>query len=368
MNRQGGMMASLKWLDFSNHILNIQKNLFLSETYFDVILKMDKKELKCHRCILSAASTFFETIFQNLTDEIVTVIIPDVEYNILLSILTFIYTGECNINPNGLSQFLEASSLLKIKGLISYGGNVNGIYIEGAQIFDSDSLIMEEKVEDEEIAEETENIEYLEDSEFSQLIEDLGDEDNSRIDSHDEEMLKDENSYLSASDSICYENVEQNESSESVNMEISSTSKRTVKQYDETSITDALNEIKTGQTLKNIAAKYNIPRSTLYMKSKQFSIETGNDFKKSKYKHIEQAVNAIVNKELSFHQAEMKYKVPKSVLWRRVQKCSNYKSGKRVVSAVKTAAIEAIQNGESLSKFPVPPQLFDFQFLPELSL
>lgn len=359
MNRQG--MASLKWLEFSNHILNIQKNIFLSETHFDVILKVGKKELKSHRCILSAASTFFETIFKSLTDEIVTVIIPDVEYKILLSILTFVYTGESLIDPNSLSKFLEASSLLKIKGLMSYEGTVNGIYIEGSQILEpNDSIIIEETVEEEieadenieleeadekiELEEADENIEYLEDSEFSQYI-DVVDgeddiEDNSRI---DEDMEKDEFSYVSAL-------VKQNESTESLN-NLEGRTKRLMKQYDDTSLADALNELKNGQTLKNIVAKYNIPRSTLYMKSKQFFIETGNQAKKSKYKHIEQAVNAIVNKEISFHQAQIKYKVPKSVLWRRVQKCSNYKSGRREVSAMKSAAIEAIQNGESLSEF-----------------
>lgn len=347
MNRQG--MASLKWLEFNNHILNIQKNIFLSETNFDVILKVDKNELKSHRCILSAASTFFEIIFKNLTDEIVTVIIPDVEYNILLSILTFIYTGSAAIEPKCLSNFLEASSLLKIKGLMSYEGTVNGIYIEGSQILEpNDSVITIEEETVEVVEEADENIEYLEDCEFSQYIDVIDGEDNSTID--EDNIEKEEFTYLSApDDSINY--VEQNESTESINLEGSSITKRSIKQYDDNSLADALNELKNGQTLKNIVAKYNIPRSTLYMKSKQFFIETGNEAKKTKYKHIEQAVNAIVNKEISFHQAQIKYKVPKSVLWRRVQKCSNYKSGRREVSAVKLAAIEAIQNGESLSEF-----------------
>lgn len=347
MNRQG--MASLKWLEFSDHILNIQKNIFLSETHFDVILKVDKKELKSHRCILSAASTFFETIFKNLTDEIVTVIIPDVEYKILLSILTFIYTGESLIDPNSLSKFLEASSLLKIKGLMSYGGTVNGIYIEGSQILEPNDSV-EETVEIEVEADETiemeeadENIEYLEDSEFSQYIDVIESEDNLENNSRIDE--KEEFSYIS-------ELVEHNEERSII--------KRSIKQYDDTSLADALNELKNGHTLKDTVAKYNIPRSTLYMKSKQFFIETGNEAKKSKYKHIEQAVTAIVNKEISFHQAQIKYKVPKSVLWRRVQKCSNYKSGRREVSALKSAAIEAIQNGESLSKFCFQTKPFFF--------
>lgn len=351
MNRQG--MASLKWIEFSNHILNIQKNIFLSETHFDVILKVDKKELKSHRCILSAASTFFETIFKNLTDEIVTVIIPDIEYKILLSILTFIYTGESLIDPNSLSKFLEASSLLKIKGLMSYGGTVNGIYIEGSQILEpNDSVVIEEtEVEVEVEADETveleetdENIEYLEDSEFSQYIDVIEGEDNLEENSRiDDDLEKEEFSYVSRI-------VEQNEER--------SLTKRSIKQYDDTSLADALNDLKNGHTLKDIVAKYNIPRSTLYMKSKQFFIETGNEAKKSKYKYIEQAVNAIVNKEISFHQAQIKYNVPKSVLWRRVQKCSNYKSGRREVSAMKSAAIEAIQNGDSLSEFCLYFQTF----------
>lgn len=337
MNRQG--MASLKWLEFDSHILNIQKNIFLSEKYFDVILKVDKSEIKTHRCILSAASTFFETIFKNLTDELVTVIIPDVEYNILLSILKFVYTGESLIDPNCLSKFLEASSLLKIKGLMSYEGTVNGIYIEGSQILEPNEEIIEETFEEE----TDENIEYLDDSEFSQYIDINEDEDT--------EIVKEENSYLSAPESISY--VEQNESTDSVIPEDGSLITKRIKQYDEISLADALNELQNGQNLKNIVTKYNIPRSTLYMKSKKYFMETGNNPKKSKYKHIDQAIEQIVNKELSFNQAQIKYKIPKSVLWRRVHKCSDYKSDRREITASKLAAIEAIQNGESLSEFQV---------------
>lgn len=351
MNRQG--MASLKWLEFNNHILNIQRDIFLTETHFDVILKVDNIELKSHRCILSAASTFFETIFKDLTDEIVTVIIPDVEYNILLSILRFVYTGESLIDPNCLSKFLEASTLLKIKGLMSYGGTVNGIYIEGSQILEPNDEFIEEIIE--ETVEVDENIEYLDDSEFSQYIDVIEDEDSSII-NEDTEIEKEEISYLSTADSLTY--IEPNESTESVNLEEGSSSKR-IKQYDEISLADALNELKNGHDLKNIVTKYKIPRSTLYMKSKQYFKDNGNGPKISKYKQIDQAVKAIVNKELSFNQAQIKYKIPKSILWRRVNKCSDYKSDRREMSATKLAAIEALQNGESLSKFSF---WFNFEF------
>lgn len=66
------------------------------QKYCDVTLSVEGNFLKAHKMILAASSKYFEQIF-DLSDERQVIILSDITYTDLCSIIEFVYKGEFNI-------------------------------------------------------------------------------------------------------------------------------------------------------------------------------------------------------------------------------------------------------------------------------
>lgn len=67
--------------------------------------------------ILSACSPYFQAIFVNHSEKHPIVIIKDVPYADMKSLLDFMYRGEVSVDQERLSAFLRVAESLRIKGL-----------------------------------------------------------------------------------------------------------------------------------------------------------------------------------------------------------------------------------------------------------
>lgn len=112
-----GQHINLKWKSFYTSIVTGFEDLWEEEGLVDVTLASDGRCLKAHKVILSASSPFFKEIFLMNPCKHPVIVLQDVHYNELVSILTFVYKGEVNILQENLPLLLRAAEALQIRGL-----------------------------------------------------------------------------------------------------------------------------------------------------------------------------------------------------------------------------------------------------------
>ena len=98
---------------------SIFKSLLTDVEFTDVTLACsDNKQVKGHKAILGASSSFFRNIFQRNSATNLVLYLKGITQKDLCSIMEFIYMGQTSVNKVDLTTFLEAAEELKIEGLI----------------------------------------------------------------------------------------------------------------------------------------------------------------------------------------------------------------------------------------------------------
>lgn len=112
-----GQQICLKWNSFQSNIVTSFENLWEEEGLVDVTLASDGQCLRAHKVILSACSPFFRKVFQANPCQHPVIILQDVHFTELESLLYFVYKGEVNIEQENLPALLRAAETLQIRGL-----------------------------------------------------------------------------------------------------------------------------------------------------------------------------------------------------------------------------------------------------------
>ncbi|GFR10083.1 protein bric-a-brac 2 [Trichonephila clavata] len=107
----------LKWNNHTNNMIQVFESLLSSETLVDVTLACDGLSLKAHKLVLSACSTFFQSLFLENPCKHPIVIMKDMRYSDLKAIIDFMYRGEVNVSHDQLAALLKTAETLKVKGL-----------------------------------------------------------------------------------------------------------------------------------------------------------------------------------------------------------------------------------------------------------
>ncbi|XP_021915343.1 protein tramtrack, alpha isoform isoform X1 [Zootermopsis nevadensis] len=107
----------LRWNNHQPNFISVFTNLLNNESLVDVTLAAEGKHLQAHRVVLSACSTYFQTLFSVNPCQHPIVILKDVKYSNLKTIVDFMYYGEVNILQEDLTAVLKTAEMLKIKGL-----------------------------------------------------------------------------------------------------------------------------------------------------------------------------------------------------------------------------------------------------------
>ncbi|CAH2985140.1 unnamed protein product [Chilo suppressalis] len=92
-------------------------SLLNSQTLVDVTLAAEGQQLKAHKLVLSACSTYFHSLFVDNPSRHPIVILKDVKFADLRTMVDFIYYGEVNVTEDQLPKVLDTAKMLKVKGL-----------------------------------------------------------------------------------------------------------------------------------------------------------------------------------------------------------------------------------------------------------
>lgn len=111
----------LKWTNYHSSVSSVFQSLRETEQFTDVTISTSEgNSIKAHRVVLCAASTYFRDILEGTTTwQHPVLILKDLPYTDLVSILEFIYTGSVSILPESLQSLLQTAKFLSISGLSS---------------------------------------------------------------------------------------------------------------------------------------------------------------------------------------------------------------------------------------------------------
>ncbi|XP_031775794.1 probable serine/threonine-protein kinase dyrk2 [Apis florea] len=107
----------LRWNNHQPNFISVFSNLLNNETLVDVTLAAEGRHLQAHKVVLSACSTYFQSLFTVNPCQHPIVILKDVKFSDLKIIVDFMYYGEVNISQDQLSSIIKTAESLKIKGL-----------------------------------------------------------------------------------------------------------------------------------------------------------------------------------------------------------------------------------------------------------
>ncbi|XP_026741505.1 zinc finger and BTB domain-containing protein 14-like [Trichoplusia ni] len=108
---------SLRWNNHQPNFISMFTSLLNTQTLVDVTLSAEGKQLLAHKVVLSACSTYFQSLFVDNPSPHPIVILKDVTYADLRTMVDFMYCGVVNVTEEQLPKVLDTAKLLKIKGL-----------------------------------------------------------------------------------------------------------------------------------------------------------------------------------------------------------------------------------------------------------
>ncbi|XP_020293817.1 uncharacterized protein LOC109859711 isoform X1 [Pseudomyrmex gracilis] len=295
---EGNHIYRFKWNDYQIYLADVVRQLLQEDCMVDVTLSASGERIHAHRIVLCACSTLFQEILSQVTEDDPTIILSDISSQDIKSIIEFIYHGEVRVPVDNISSLLEAAQSLKISGLV----DINGLE-ENQRIVNRQDLV-EENATDETEENKSKN--------------------------------------LQSQQTIENKKKRQHRIRES-----------TKKDYNDVMLQSAIEDLKKGMPLIDAATKHNIPRSTLYMRAKALHIHLSASRNGYPEECMNAAMSAVMSGSSLQHASEV-YRIPKTVLWRRMQK-KGYQilrpEMKRSYALdTREAAVKALERGENLTK------------------
>jgi len=108
---------SLRWNNYQSHLVTAFESLMEEKEFVDVTLGVEGKKLPAHKMLLSACSPYFRELLKGNQCSHPIIVLRDVKYDDLTSLLQFMYNGEVNVAQEQLNSFLKTAESLKIRGL-----------------------------------------------------------------------------------------------------------------------------------------------------------------------------------------------------------------------------------------------------------
>jgi hypothetical protein len=113
----------LRWNNHRSNLLTVFDELLRDGSFTDVTIAVDcGRTIKCHKIVLAACSSYFQTLFLDLPDRNGAihpiVVLKDVRFSEIKAILEYMYRGEVNVAQDQLSGLLKVAEVLKVKGLV----------------------------------------------------------------------------------------------------------------------------------------------------------------------------------------------------------------------------------------------------------
>lgn len=106
----------LRWRYHHSNLQTMFSQLLEREAFCDVTLACEGKTIKAHKIVLSACSTYFETILSQYEEKDPILIMKDVKYVDIKCLVEFMYKGEINVE-----HVSTPISLYFIENLLTFG-------------------------------------------------------------------------------------------------------------------------------------------------------------------------------------------------------------------------------------------------------
>ncbi|XP_071055551.1 zinc finger protein 284-like [Onthophagus taurus] len=108
----------LRWNNHQSNLLGVFSQLLRDESLVDVTLACSEgHSIRAHKVVLSACSSYFQNLFVDHPSRHPIVILKDVRFAELRTLVDFMYKGEVNVEYCQLSALLKTAESLKVKGL-----------------------------------------------------------------------------------------------------------------------------------------------------------------------------------------------------------------------------------------------------------
>jgi BTB/POZ domain len=121
----------VQWEEHPAHLASRLGHLLESQTLVDITLMCNTHTLRVHRCVLAACSPYFENLLQNIAQRQLTqhplIVLKDMQFSVLKSMIEFMYCGETNVTDDDLGPLLQAARFFQVKGLSSMSKEALGI-------------------------------------------------------------------------------------------------------------------------------------------------------------------------------------------------------------------------------------------------
>ncbi|KAA0201324.1 hypothetical protein HAZT_HAZT011766 [Hyalella azteca] len=110
---------------YSSKLIFNLHDLWTSEQLCDVELKAGSYSVKAHRCVLAAASSYFQAMFTSdlMEQKQQVVALPTLKPHILAALLTFIYTGNVEVTAETVQDLLVAADMLQMPDVVVTSSN-----------------------------------------------------------------------------------------------------------------------------------------------------------------------------------------------------------------------------------------------------
>ena len=110
---------NLNWHSYSDHLREMLHEMMRSNELTDVTLVCDdKKQFKAHKIVLSACSSVFKSIINELPQNSSVIFLRGIQHEEMESILEFMYLGVATFYKERMNEFLNVSKSLEIKDII----------------------------------------------------------------------------------------------------------------------------------------------------------------------------------------------------------------------------------------------------------
>ena len=107
----------LQWDDFEGNLVTSFKDLREEEELFDITLACDDEQIQAHKVILSAGSSFFQSIIRRNPHTHPLIYLKGVKLHHLASLLDFMYLGITKVAQENVKEFLALGEELGVRGL-----------------------------------------------------------------------------------------------------------------------------------------------------------------------------------------------------------------------------------------------------------
>ena len=109
---------AITWADFQKNVEASFGEVKITQDFTDVTLVGEDYEVEAHRLVLSSGSKFFQQLLKKTRHPHPLLYLKGTLKTNIEAILSFLYTGEAQVDHDNLEQFITAAKELSIKGIL----------------------------------------------------------------------------------------------------------------------------------------------------------------------------------------------------------------------------------------------------------